>query len=278
MEASATTPQRSAYLPPHARSQNSNNWRVKDETPRAEASDNARRDSHGPKSPSAEGSVNSPRHKNASFEPAPGTRLYVGNLLYTCSREDVEGLFTSNGYPITGISMSVDPFTGRNPSYAFVDFETAEEASAAMENINGMELLGREVKVHPGVRKQSGAGERRVKDFANGGAMQRDRNARKSSSHTHPKFKVSVLSFPLFHQNPPTLVLTIPTKKSTKTTPRHTTVGTAPTEQATQPTPSPKACASTSAICRASSPKPPPNRPSNSSSPPKASTSPPSAR
>ena len=89
---------------------------------------------------------------------APGTRLYVGNLLYTASRQDVEALFVENGFAITGISMSVDPFTGRNPSYAFVDFETAEDANRAMENLNGMEVGGRAVKINPGVRRQGGQG------------------------------------------------------------------------------------------------------------------------
>jgi RNA recognition motif-containing protein len=82
----------------------------------------------------------------------------VGNLLYTASRTDVEALFTENGFVISGISMAVDPFTGRNPSYAFVDFETAEEASRAMEALNGMEVLGRGVKINPGVRRQEGSG------------------------------------------------------------------------------------------------------------------------
>ena len=63
--------------------------------------------------------------------------------------------------------MSVDPFTGRNPSYAFVDFETPEDANRAMSSLNGMEVLGREVKINPGVRRQAGESgpQSRVKSY-----------------------------------------------------------------------------------------------------------------
>lgn len=54
--------------------------------------------------------------------------------------------------------MSVDPATGRNPSYCFVDFESAEEASRAMADLNGVELLGRGVRINLGVARQGGSG------------------------------------------------------------------------------------------------------------------------
>ncbi|KPI35694.1 uncharacterized protein AB675_1275 [Cyphellophora attinorum] len=151
------TPERSAYLPPHARSQQSNNWRVKDDSPRVEQNSHFRQDRNNSNTGENSSSVDS------------GSRLWVGNLLYTASREDVEQLFTANGFPPTGLSMSVDPFTQRNPSYCFLDFETAEDAARAMEAMNGKELLGREIKVNPGVRRQQGDGERRTRDFSQTG-------------------------------------------------------------------------------------------------------------
>jgi RNA recognition motif-containing protein len=124
------------------------NWRSKDSTPRAESSPQPRNQR------SFNANRDETRSPSTLDSGAPGTRLYVGNLLYTASRSDVEQLFTDNGFAISGISMSVDPFTGRNPSYAFVDFETPEEANRAMENLNGMEIHGRNVRINPGVRKQ----------------------------------------------------------------------------------------------------------------------------
>lgn len=170
------TPERSAYLPPHARSQASNNWRVKDDSPRAET----------------------PQKNNRNIDNSnvdAGKRLYVGNLLYTASREDVEELFTSNGFTLSGISMSVDPFvstshfycfgsmlilvgqTHRNPSYCFVDLESPDEANRALEAMQGKELLGREVKLNVGVRRQAPSGERRVRNFADG-SYKEDRRKR----------------------------------------------------------------------------------------------------
>jgi RNA recognition motif-containing protein len=44
--------------------------------------------------------------------------------------------------------MSVDPFTGRNPSYCFIELSTSIQAQAAMEQLNGKYVLGRPVKIN----------------------------------------------------------------------------------------------------------------------------------
>lgn len=54
--------------------------------------------------------------------------------------------------------MSIDPATGRNPSYCFVDFDSADEAGRAMGELNGVELLGRGVRINLGVARQGGGG------------------------------------------------------------------------------------------------------------------------
>lgn len=173
MEEQSETPRR-AYPP--QRSAASSNWRMKDSTPRAEASPQPQSQSQ----PRTSRNLNSPRP-----DENPGTRLYVGNLLYTATRADVETLFTSNGFSISGISMSVDPFTGRNPSYAFVDFETVDEANRAMEGLNGAELLGRGVRINPGVRKgQEAEGvQRGGKSFGEGRRPRDDRGECMSFIH-----------------------------------------------------------------------------------------------
>lgn len=56
------------------------------------------------------------------------------------------------------ISISIDPFTGRNPSYCFVELETKEQADQAMSKLNGAMLLSRPVKIKPSVSKASGGG------------------------------------------------------------------------------------------------------------------------
>lgn len=47
--------------------------------------------------------------------------------------------------------MSTDPYTGRNPSYCFVELETKVQADKAMLELNGQDVLGRPVKIGPGV-------------------------------------------------------------------------------------------------------------------------------
>lgn len=51
------------------------------------------------------------------------------------------------------IDIAIDPFTGRNPSYCFVDLETRELANKAMTELDGRDMLGRPVKIKPGVAK-----------------------------------------------------------------------------------------------------------------------------
>lgn len=83
-----------------------------------------------------------------------GRRLYVGNMPYQATTEDVEKLFSTLSSQITGINMSVDPLTGRNPSYCFVDFKSADLAQRVIEQFSGQVFMGRPLKVRPGVRSQ----------------------------------------------------------------------------------------------------------------------------
>ena len=58
------------------------------------------------------------------------------------------------------INMSIDPYTGRNPSYCFVELSSKDQADKAILELNGRDVLGRAVKVGSGVaskgRKPSG--------------------------------------------------------------------------------------------------------------------------
>lgn len=130
------------------RSVASNNWRTKDETPRADPQPRrANRQS---------GSFGTPRQdpELGQSRDANETRLYVGNLLYSAQRDDIAQFFSDNGFNILNLSMSIDPMTGRNPSYCFADFESPEEASRAMSELNGKDILGRAVRINPGVTKR----------------------------------------------------------------------------------------------------------------------------
>lgn len=84
---------------------------------------------------------------------AEGRRLYIGNMPYIAKTNDVEILFAEGNYQLEHINMSIDPYSGRNPSYCFVELATKEQADRAMLELNGKECLGRPVKVGPGVAR-----------------------------------------------------------------------------------------------------------------------------
>jgi len=86
-----------------------------------------------------------------------GRRLYVGNMPYQATTKDVEKLFAEVNAGIEAISMSVDPLTGRNPSYCFIDFSSNEVAQNVMDEFTGKVFMGRPLKVKPGVRATSNA-------------------------------------------------------------------------------------------------------------------------
>lgn len=92
---------------------------------------------------------------------AEGRRIYIGNLRYQAKPDDIATVLKASGFDaFVRIHMSVDPFTGRNPSYCFVEFADKEVAASAMETLEGKLLLGRELKCRPCVPKgaQSGGG------------------------------------------------------------------------------------------------------------------------
>ncbi|KAL4784071.1 hypothetical protein BJX76DRAFT_234299 [Aspergillus varians] len=84
-----------------------------------------------------------------------GRRLYVGNMPYTAKMEDVKEVFVKGGFEVSRIDIAIDPLSGRNPSYCFVDLETKELAERAMAELDGSDLIGRPVKIKPGVVKSA---------------------------------------------------------------------------------------------------------------------------
>ncbi len=63
--------------------------------------------------------------------------------------------------------MSIDPYTGRNPSYGFVELASKAQADRAMRELSGEEILGRAVKLGPGVarsKKRQSSGHSKRED------------------------------------------------------------------------------------------------------------------
>lgn len=81
-----------------------------------------------------------------------GRRIYLGNILYHVRPEQITEALQEQGFgedDVDQIHISVDPVTGRNPGYCFVEFETKETAETALERMVGVLILGRPLKTGP---------------------------------------------------------------------------------------------------------------------------------
>ncbi|TKX22942.1 RNA recognition motif-containing protein 16 [Elsinoe australis] len=80
--------------------------------------------------------------------PPPSARIYIGNLPYTAQPSDIHTFLASSGFQIAHLDMSIDPFSGRNPSYCFADLPSADEAQRAIALLPGANFQGRPLRVN----------------------------------------------------------------------------------------------------------------------------------
>jgi RNA recognition motif-containing protein len=73
--------------------------------------------------------------------------IYVGNLSYEASEEDLNAAFTAYGI-VKQVHLPVDRETGRKRGFGFVEMSTEAEEAAAIDNLDGAEWMGRELKVN----------------------------------------------------------------------------------------------------------------------------------
>ena len=71
-------------------------------------------------------------------------RIYVGNLPYKCTEEELKNLFGQHG-AVNSVKLISDRETGRSRGFAFVDMENGQ---AAIDAINGKDFGGRALKVN----------------------------------------------------------------------------------------------------------------------------------
>jgi RNA recognition motif-containing protein len=75
------------------------------------------------------------------------TRLYIGNLSYNTTQEQLQELFSAHG-PVEGVDLIMDKFSGRPRGFGFVTMETKEGAEAAIQALNGKNVDGRDLTVN----------------------------------------------------------------------------------------------------------------------------------
>lgn len=75
------------------------------------------------------------------------TKLFVGNLPYSATEDQLQDLFAAYG-PVLEVNVMLDRATGRPRGFAFVTMEAKEEADKATEELNGKDWEGRALTVN----------------------------------------------------------------------------------------------------------------------------------
>ena len=74
-------------------------------------------------------------------------KLYVGNLAFQTSSEELQTLFAQAG-TVESVSLIEDRETGRSRGFGFVEMSTKEEGAAAIQQFNGKDMGGRALNVN----------------------------------------------------------------------------------------------------------------------------------
>ena len=85
------------------------------------------------------------------------TKLYVGNLAFQTTSQELQELFATAG-TVESASVVEDRDTGRSRGFAFIEMSTQDEANSAIEQFNGKEVGGRALKVNEAKPRENRSG------------------------------------------------------------------------------------------------------------------------
>ena len=86
--------------------------------------------------------------------------IYVGNLSYEVSQEDLTGVFAEYG-SVKRVQLPTDRETGRMRGFGFVEMGTEAEETAAIDALDGAEWMGRALKVNKAKPREDRGGNSR---------------------------------------------------------------------------------------------------------------------
>src|SRR5690349_23993559 len=84
-------------------------------------------------------------------------KLYVGNLAFETTGDDLKTLFAEAG-TVESVSLIEDRETGRSRGFGFIEMQTKEEGAAAVAQFNGKEVGGRALKVNEAKPRENRGG------------------------------------------------------------------------------------------------------------------------
>lgn len=85
-------------------------------------------------------------------------KLYVGNLSFKATEEQVQALFTEIGSQPDSLTLLRDRFTGQPRGFGFAEFHDDAEAEKAIAALNGKDFLGRALVVNEARPQREGGG------------------------------------------------------------------------------------------------------------------------
>ena len=86
-----------------------------------------------------------------------GRKLYVGNLPFSVTEQDLSSKFASCG-TVESAKLIVDRDTGRSKGFGFIEMASDAEARAAIEQLNETDYDGRSIKVNEARPQKKGGG------------------------------------------------------------------------------------------------------------------------
>ena len=85
------------------------------------------------------------------------TKLYVGNLAYGVTNTELEAMFAPHG-TVQSAQVIMDRDTGRSKGFGFVEMGSSNEATTAINALNGKEVDGRKLTVNEARPKEDRGG------------------------------------------------------------------------------------------------------------------------
>lgn len=90
--------------------------------------------------------------------------IYVGNLSYEATKEDLTEVFSEYG-TVKRVHIPSDRETGRVRGFAFVEMESEDNEEKAIEALDGAEWMGRDIKVNKAKPRENNRGGARNNRF-----------------------------------------------------------------------------------------------------------------
>ena len=86
-----------------------------------------------------------------------GTKLYVGNLPFSITSQELTELFSQAG-EVVSANIITDRFSGQSRGFGFVEMATEDSAQSAVQQFNDFQVKGRGLKVNEAKPREGGRG------------------------------------------------------------------------------------------------------------------------